>query len=169
MSALVTFEQYVEMPEPAEFDTELRFGQVVRLPWPTFRHVDSRHRIWRLLESRLGPAWKVLMGMPYRALPEFESRNADVGVVSTKRWGQALKAASLAGSPEIVIEILSPRSTPETSALCLGTGAMQFWAVDEQNSSVTVSTASGTRVFTTGERMPLGIADASLAVDEIFA
>ena len=91
-----------------------------------------------------------------------------------ERSREALKRRFLLGSPEIVVEVLSPDSNTvaemaEKASLCLVTGAVQFWVVDERFSTVTVNTASGTRVYGAGQRIPLGIADASLAVDEIFA
>jgi len=85
-----------------------------------------------------------------------------------------LKENYLTGSPEIVVEVFSPKSNTaaemaEKASLCLGTGTVQFWVVDERFSIVSVTTASGTNVFTAGQRIPLGITDASLAVDDIFA
>jgi hypothetical protein len=57
----------------------------------------------------------------------------------------------------------------EKAALCLGTGTLQFWVVDERFSIVTVTTASGTNVFTPGQRIPLGVVDTSISVSDIFA
>jgi hypothetical protein len=57
----------------------------------------------------------------------------------------------------------------EKAALCLGTGTLQFWVVDERFSVVTVTTASGTNVFTCGQRIPLGVVDASIPINDIFA
>jgi Uma2 family endonuclease len=171
---LVSYEEFVPLAERSSVDLELHFGQVIEMGRPNSRHVALQKRIERLLEAALGPSWDVLVEMPYRALPQYEARSADVGVTSQQRWQEALKNESLRGSPEIVVEIFSPKSNSaaemaEKAALCLGTGAFQFWVVDERFSIVSVTTASGTNVFTAGQQIPLGIADGSLAVDEIFA
>ena len=171
---LVSYDEFVELAEKSGNNLELHFGQVIDMGRPTFGHVVLQKRIQNLLEKVLGPAWGVLAEMPYRTLPQYESRSADIGVTTAERWQTALKQNFLMGSPELVIEVFSPKSNTvaemaEKASLCLGTGAVQFWVVDERFSIVTVTTSSGTRVFATGERIPLGIADASLALDEIFA
>jgi len=101
---LVSYEEYVPLAESSELDLELHFGRVVTRQWAGIRHVERRHRIQDLMEGALGPAWEVLAGMPFRALPQYEGRNADVGVVSVERWKEALKLDYLARSPEIVID-----------------------------------------------------------------
>jgi Uma2 family endonuclease len=171
---LVSYEEFARLAERSDADLELHFGQVIEMARPTALHVALQHRIRDLLKAQLEPTWEVLTEMPYRALPQYEARSADVGVASQNRWKAALKNESVLGSPEIVIEVFSPKSNTasemaEKASLCLGTGAVQFWVVDERFSIVSVTTASGTSVFTTGERIPLVIADGSLAVDGIFA
>ena len=171
---LVSYEEFVGLAEKSDVDLELHFGQVVEMGRPTFRHVALQKRIERLLEAALGPAWNVLVEMPYRALPQYESRSADVGVVASQRYQAAIRQNHLHGSPEIVVEVFSPKSNTaaemaEKAALCLGTGTLQFWVVDERFSIVTVTTASGTNVFTPGQRIPLGVVDTSISVSDIFA
>jgi Uma2 family endonuclease len=171
---LVSYEEFVGLAEKSDVDLELHFGQVVEMGRPTFRHVALQKRIERLLEAALGPGWDVLIEMPYRALPQYESRSADVGVVAAQRYHSAIRQNYLSGSPEIVVEVFSPKSNTaaemaEKAALCLGTGTLQFWVVDERFSIVTVTTASGTSVFTQGQRIPLGIVDTSIPINDIFA
>ncbi len=171
---LVSYEEFVGLAEKSAVDLELHFGQVVEMGRPTFRHVALQKRIERLLEAALGPAWDVLVEMPYRALPQYESRSADVGVVASQRYQAAVRQNYLPGSPEIVVEVFSPKSNThaemaEKAALCLGTGTLQFWVVDERFSVVTVTTASGTNVLIPGQRIPLGLADTSIPVNDIFA
>jgi Uma2 family endonuclease len=171
---LISYEEFVPLAERSSVDLELHFGQVIEMVRPNSRHVALQKRIERLLEAALGLSWDVLVEMPYRALPQYEARSADVGAISQQRWQEALKSESLHGSPEIVVEVFSPKSNSasemaEKAALCLGTGTLEFWVVDDRTPTVTVTTASGTNVFTASQRIPLGIADGSLAVDEIFA
>ena len=171
---LVSYEEFVPLAERSSVNLELHFGQVIEMVRPNSRHVALQKRIERLLEAALGPSWHVLVEMPYRALPQYEARRADIGVTSQQRWREALKAESLRGSPEIVVEIFSAKSNTalemaERAALCLGTGTLQFWVVDDRTPTVSVTAAPGTSVFTADQKIPLGIADGSLAVDEILA
>ena len=170
---LVSYEEFVGLAEKSAVDLELHFGQVVEMGRPNSRHVAIQHRIMELLRAALGPNWEVLTEMPYRALPQYESRSADVGVVAAQRYHSAIRQNYLPGSPEIVVEVFSPKSNTaaemgEKAALCLGTGTFQFWVVDERLSVVTVTTAAGTLVFTRGQRIPLGLVDASIPVNDIF-
>ncbi len=171
---LVSYEEFVRLAEMSAVDLELHFGQVVEMGRPTFRHVAVQKRIQSLLEAVLGPAWGVLMEMPYRALPQYESRSADVGVVSAQRYQLGMKQNYLLGSPEIVVEVFSPKSNTaaemaEKASLCLTTGTLRFWVVDDRTSTITVTTPTGTTVFGAGDVVPLGIADASIPLSDIFA
>jgi Uma2 family endonuclease len=171
---MTSYEEFRRVADSSGENLELHFGQVIDMGRPGPRHVHLQRRIYELLAALLGPAWEVIIEMPYRGLPHYESRSADIGVVRTERWQAALERDSLLGSPEMVVEVFSPKSNTaaemaEKASLCLGTGAVQFWVVDERTPSVSVATLSGTRVFSAGERIPLGIADTSLAVDDIFA
>ncbi|MGA3028132.1 MAG: Uma2 family endonuclease [Bryobacteraceae bacterium] len=171
---LVTYEEFVPLAERSDADLELHFGQVVEMGRPIPRHVALQKRIERLLETALGSAWEVLVEMPYRAFPQYEARSADVGVASAQRWQIALKKDSLFGSPEIVIEVFSPKSNTaaemaEKAALCLTTGTLQFWVVDDRTSTITVTTPTETVAFRAGDIIPLGIADASIPVSGVFA
>ena len=170
---LVGYEEFVRLAETSAVNLELHFGQVVEMGRPTPLHVELQHRIRDLLKAVLGPAWEVLTEMPYRAFPQYEARSADVGVASAHRWRTALKQDSLFGSPEIVIEVLSPKSNSpaemaEKAALCLTTGTLQFWVVDDRTSTITVTTPTDTAVFVAGDLVPLGIADASIPVSDIL-
>jgi Uma2 family endonuclease len=171
---LVSYEEFVGLAEKSDVDLELHFGQVVEMGRANSRHVAIQHRIMELLKAALDPAWDVFVEMPYRALSQYEARSADVGVTSQSRWLEALKNDNLAGSPEIVVEVFSPKSNTaaemaEKAALCLGTGTLQFWVIDERFSIVTVTTASGTNLFTRGQRIPLGLVDTSIPINDIFA
>jgi Uma2 family endonuclease len=105
-----------------------------------------------LLERLFGPQQTVLIELPFRALPEYELRAADVAVLARERWEQADDDDALHGAPEIVIEVLSPSDTAsekaEYCALCLENGAREFWAVDYKRREIRVSTPDGiTRTF----------------------
>jgi Uma2 family endonuclease len=93
--------------------------------------------------------------------------------VTKKRWDDVNKGY-LAGAPELVIEILSPSGTKtqirEYAALCLANGCEEFWVVDHDKKTVTVTRKNGQSVeYSKGMAVPLALlGDASLGVDPIF-
>ncbi len=113
------------------------------------------------------------MECPYRALPEFEFRVADVAVVSRVRWDSAEQC--LFGSPELVVEVKSPSNAllqqlSELTALCLANGALQCWIVEADPKTVTVFRPDGTRqVYGAGAKIPLDeFGGPPVPVSEIF-
>ena len=81
---------------------------------------------------------------------------------------------SLQGSPEIVIEVLSPSNTKrmihEKAVLCLSSGTLQFWVVDPKGKTVTVTPKDGSAVvYHIGDCIPLPIFQSNLSVAEIFS
>ena len=109
----------------------------------------------------------------FRALPEYDLRGADVAFVSSRRWEETPDDDNLPGSPELVVEILSPSNTVaemrEKSALYLSTGAQQFWVVDPKRKTVSVTDQSGvTTVYQEQERIPLSLFGSDLALKDLF-
>jgi Uma2 family endonuclease len=111
--------------------------------------------------------------LAYRTLPEYDLRGADVAYVSRQRWDATDDDDNLHGSPEIVIEVLSPSNTRaeihEKAVLCLSSGALEFWVVDPKRETVSVTQQSGAPTFyRLGDRIPLSMFDTDLDVSEIF-
>jgi Uma2 family endonuclease len=77
------------------------------------------------------------------------------------------------GSPELVVEVLSPSNNEvemmDRAGLFLGSGAVEFWVVDDRRSTITVTSRDGSRVFEAGEFIPLRIADVKLAASDVLA
>jgi Uma2 family endonuclease len=113
--------------------------------------------------------------LPYRALPEYELRVADVGYVSSERWSTIDVEDYVPGAPDLVIEVLSPSNSVaemiEREQLCLENGAQEFWVVDPKRRLVKVSTPDGhTRTWKSGQQIPLPLfAGKALPVDDIFS
>jgi Uma2 family endonuclease len=109
----------------------------------------------------------------FRALPEYDLRGADVAFVAQQRWDATPDDDNLHGSPELVIEVLSPSNTRaeihEKAVLCLSTGCHEFWVVDPRRRNVSV-TRQGCEavVYGIGDRIPLRSFDSDLGVTEIF-
>ena len=141
------------------------------MTWPVRLHKVLQRRLREMLEALAKPrGFLVDTEYPYRPLPESEVWGADVACVaqarddSTEKW--------LMGSPELVIEVLSPSNTKaeihEKAVLCLSTGTLQFWVVDPKSRQVKVSTSDGrTMIYKAGQQIPL-LSGGAIAVSEIF-
>jgi Uma2 family endonuclease len=171
---LMTVEQYRQLPERADVMQELHWGQVVTLTRPKMRHTKLQHRLVEALGPRAARLGVVAAEVPFRALPEYDLRSADVAFVSQARWDATDDDDNLQGSPELVIEVLSPSNTKaeirEKAALYLATGAREFWVVDAKGRTVSVTAEGyGPVVYGMGDRIPLGLFGGELGVTEIFS
>lgn len=171
---LTTVEQYCELPERNDAVQELHWGQVVTLTRPKMGHTKLQYRLIELLRPMAEQLGIVASEVPFRALPEYDLRGADVAFVSQARWDATPDDENLRGSPELVIEVLSPSNTKseihEKAALYLPTGTEEFWVVDPKRKSVTVARRCGeTAVYEIGDRIPLAQFGGGLEVLEIFS
>lgn len=171
---LVTVAQFRELPESGECAYELHHGEVVAVTRPKTRHTKLQVRLSRLLETKLQIFGETIIELPYCPLAEFEVRAADVAVVSHERWNTGDPDGFLTGAPELVIEVKSPSNTPkqlrELAALCLANGTREFWVVDADARTVSVTQREGSAtLYSSGHSLPLASFGAGdLAVDEIF-
>jgi len=170
---LISVEQFRQLPK-GELLYELHHGEVVALTRPRARHLELQHRLLMLLGQKLENFGAVRIEYPYRPLPEFELRAADVAAISRARWDAIDPDDNLHGAPELVIEVKSPSNTErqlrELATLSLNNGAIEFWIVDADKRTVTVIRHEGTAtVFAAGASISLApFGGAELAVDEIF-
>lgn len=128
----------------------------------------------RLLRPKAEHLGVVETEVAFRPLPEYELRGADVAFVSQARWDATDDDDNLHGSPELVIEVLSPSNTKaeihEKAVLCLSTGTLQFWVVDPKRKTFSVTPQGGEPVlYETGGRIPLPLFGGDLEVAEAFA
>jgi Uma2 family endonuclease len=170
---LMTVEEFDQLPDREDVKLELHWGSLVELSRPKPWHIKLQLRIFELLKERSGPKWAVVIELPFRALPQYDFRAADVGVIAKDRW-DAVGRGDVHGSPEIVIEILSPSNRrgeiAERASLFLSTGTQQFCIVDETRKIVRVTgPGSKTIAYSSGQEVPFPLLGASLSVDEIFA
>jgi Uma2 family endonuclease len=174
ITSLMTVEQFWELPDDDAHEYELHHGELVKMSRPKVRHVRIQWRIRDLLKVMLSSRGIVETGVPFRALPEYELRAADVSFVTRERWDRADDDDALHGAPEIVI-VLSPSNRAgelaEYCALCLENGSREFWTVDSSRREIKVSTPDGlTRTCKSGDSIPLALAgDQTLVVDTVFA
>jgi Uma2 family endonuclease len=171
---LITVDQYRQLPDREDVVQELHFGMVVTLSRPKMRHAKLQVRLRTLLGPKAVHLGVVETEVAFRALPEYELRGADVAFVTQQRWDSTADDDNLHGSPEIVIEILSPSNTKakihEKAVLCLSTGALEFWVVDPKRKTVSVTPKDGPAVvYGVGDRIPLPLFSSDLAVSAIFS
>jgi Uma2 family endonuclease len=169
---LMTVDEYRQLPDKPGVVQELHWGQVVTLSHPKPRHVKLQSRVTRLLRPIAEHLGYVETELPFRALPEYDLRAADVAFITRERW-DSVGEEDLAGSPELVIEVLSPSNTRSKiqamAALCLATGTEEFWVVDAKRKTVSVTPRAGnTVVYSINDTIPLRMFNSELKVSEIF-
>lgn len=174
-SELMTVAEFQSIPDPPGGRYELHLGELVFVTFARPEHNDIEHSLVQLLRPFARGLGVVRMEYPFRVMPEFDLRSADVAFISHSRREQ-MAGDYLAGAPELVIEVLSPSNTRkemrEKASLCLTHGALQFWEVDAAQRCVFVSSGRGTRLRAgSGGAIDLRelFGAGELPVDEIFA
>jgi Uma2 family endonuclease len=108
-----------------------------------------------LLKRQAGNAGVVQMEMAFRPMPEHEVWQADVACVSVGRDAATGDEEYLMGSPELVVEVLSPSNTMdeilERQGMCLANGCASFWTVDPKRQIVMVTTPDRRTVVFDGQ------------------
>jgi Uma2 family endonuclease len=169
---LMTFEEFEKLPDhPHGLRHELRHGELFLLPPPIHKHYRVLHRLIQLLGRTAGSAGEVGTEFGFRPRGDRDYRIADVVFLAKDRWDSIDKY--LTGSPDLVIEVLSPSNTEteirDKQKLCLATGSHEFWIVDVDLREVEVSTPGGHSViYKSGQEIPLFFGG-RIAVDEIFS
>jgi Uma2 family endonuclease len=170
---LMTVEQFDLLPERKDVLEELHWGCLVTLSRPKPWHVKLQMKLTQLLQPMSSGLGYVVMELPFRAVSEYEVRAADVAFVTKERWDNT-NEGYLPGAPELVVEILSPSNTKtqvrEYAALCLANGCEEFWVLDQNGKTVTVTRKNAPPVqYSKGMQVPVSLlGGASIAVDVIF-
>jgi Uma2 family endonuclease len=174
-TTLMTVAEYEKLESPGDGRYELRHGEVVKVTFPVFDHVWLQHRLQKLLSQLARDSGFVMVELPFRPGPEHELWGADVAYLTRARAEHARNARWLLGSPEIVIEILSPSNTAsemlDRERTCMAGGCIEFWTVDPKLRLVRVTRNDGTvGTYAEADRIPLRLfGEESLSVNEIFA
>jgi Uma2 family endonuclease len=170
----MTVAEFAKLPEAEGVRRELRHGELVTilLP-PKLRHSLVQQTIRDVLQNAAAGAGPAFVELGFRALPEHEFRYADVAWVSKQRWAEQDLNGYFRGTPELVVEVLSPSNTVAEmigkEKLCLENGAQEFWVVDIDHQLVRVSTPDGhTITYKAGQEIPL-LFGGKLAVEAIFS
>ncbi len=174
LTTKLTIAEYGRLTPPKDGWWELHHGELVKVTRPVFKHTWLQVTLSRLLTPIAGADWIVATEFPFRPAPEFEIWSADVAVVS---WGRCKATGQdewFAGSPELVIEVLSPSNTAsemlDREKTCMRGGCREFWILDPDLQLVKVSRADGhAATYEAGDGIPLNLFGGStLAISTIF-
>jgi Uma2 family endonuclease len=134
----------------AEGYMELHDREASHVP-PTWRYQILQDRISTLLKARMSDLGVVLCEMSFRLTSEYEVWQADVGYVRADRAARISKDDYLRGSPDLVVEVLSPWSTVGQShykeIMCMEHGCFSFWVVDDDRKIVSVTEGNVTKHY----------------------
>lgn len=171
----ITLEEFLANPDPHFFDFhELHDGEVVIVPPPSLAHQEMQKRLERLLDALLAPTYTAFNEF-YYLLPT-ESRRADIAAIPSSKLQDSDRAKRVyQGSPDLVIEILSPSNeyldVDHIRSLCLKDGTLEFWVINPDLQTVTVFGPENTvTIYTAEASIPLDrfVPKQTLRVADIF-
>ena len=173
--SLVAWEEFLRLPERPETGQryELQDGEVVIVPPARPLHIKLQKRIERLLEAVAGDLGVVTTEFPYRPVPNLQFWFADVAYIPQADWDALPPDVYPVYAPPLIVEVLSPSNTAakvnRQRIVALSAGTVEFWVVDAETRTVQVTDLAGSRVYASGEAVPLRMfGDAAVAVDRIF-
>ena len=86
---LMTVEKFQALPERQDVLEELHWESLVTLSRPKPWHIKLQIRVADLLRPLLAGVGYVITELPFRAVPEYDLRAADVAFISRERWDGA--------------------------------------------------------------------------------
>jgi Uma2 family endonuclease len=170
-TGLMTVEEFLKLPDPKEGHNELHHGELVVMPPPKKGHQRIQDRLQMLLK-RLVREMAVHMEMAFRPMPDHEVWQADVACVSLERDNATGDDEYLMGSPELVVEVLSPSNTMDEiydkMSLCMDNGCLSFWIADPKRKTVSVRESNVTKHYGLSEAILCSLLQGQVQVREIF-
>jgi len=172
-TAMMTVEEFRRLPESDTHIVELHHGEVVRMTRPKKLHYDCTHGIHDALSPQARKLGLAAREFTFRPMQEHELRVAGFAWVNPVRWRQTDLDDNLHGSPEFVVEAVSPSNTAdelqELKHLYLRTGCLEYWTVYPKLLQVEVATRAGASVYEiNGHIDSVVIPDFRIAVRDIF-
>lgn len=157
--AKMPVEEFLAQPGPTYHDFhELHDGEVIEVPSPTVEHMEAQYGIEALLQARCSVAGFVARREFYLTLAT-EARRVDVALVKRERLDAQRKKVFF-GSPELVVEILSPSNLQmdldHLRETCFQNECLEFWIINLELQTVTVHRrARVVNVYVPGDQIPL--------------
>jgi len=170
----LTIEEFDRLTLPDDRIWELHDGELVEMTFPAWIHREIQARLVELL-MLIFPNAKVMKEMPFQ-FGVRTKRSADVGITSLARSAAAAREGILVGTPEMVIEVISPSNSfsdvMKFKRTCEENDTQVFWVVDPYTRTVAVSRGKGEGLDTygIGEQAPIRLFDVTshLEVQRIF-
>jgi Uma2 family endonuclease len=110
--------------------------------------------------------------MVFRPMPDYQVWVADVGCVSLERDNATGDDEYLMGSPELVVEVLSPGDTmyeiQDKMAICMDNGCVSFWLVDPKRKTVSAREGNVTKHHGQFEAISCSLLTGQIRVPDIF-
>jgi Uma2 family endonuclease len=172
-SALMTVEEFRKLKDPPGFYLELHHGEVVQMGFPKSKHRRLQKRVTEIFIRINGKYGVAEYEFIFRPKPEHEVWAADVAFVTQQRYDAMDPEDNLVGSPEIVVEVLSPSNTfseiLDRKTMCLETGCQEFWVIDEKRKKIEITRTDGhSTVYRPGDTILVLPGNVEVTVDEIF-
>jgi Uma2 family endonuclease len=170
---LITFEEFLALPEPEFGHYEFREGEVILVPPPKPLHLETIDRIVTALRRIAPPEYRVLFEFAYQ-IDRSRFIVSDVAVTADDRWRATVQSrAYFDGAPELAIEVLSPSNTAAEIAdkrtASLLNGCVEFWTVDPERRTIEVFHANRWRTVRSGEYFAVELFGGTpVAADDIF-
>jgi Uma2 family endonuclease len=169
-TSLVDFAQFEQLAIPTGAHLELHHGEVVTLTTPKLKHRLIQRKLRRLIEEASPEAY-VDTEVGFRPLPDHEYWEADVAYLTAERFRQADPEKNIEGSPDIVIEVLSPSNTAEEmldrEQTCLQSGSREFWIVYPRRHRIRVICNDSMKTYERDEKV-FSMMNFSIKVDDVF-
>lgn len=167
-----TVEEFLDAELPDDSGWILIDGEAVGVTFPALRHTQLQTVVYKLLDLLSHGRAFVTIEMPFR-LPGNNLWRADVGATRIDRLPDPLRKKVFEGSPDLVIEILSPSNTKAAIAMyrreCMKNGTEEFWVVNDDARTVTRYTREGGTVYGEGSAVPVALfGNSSIDIDRIF-
>jgi Uma2 family endonuclease len=170
---LITFEEFLELPDPEFGRYEFDEGEVILVPPPKPLHLETIHRLSALLAARAPRKYRVFTEFAYQIRRE-RFIIADLGVTTEERWQATLASDEyFEGAPELVIEVLSPTNTAAEIAgkrtVSLTHGCREFWTVDPEQRAIEIFQEGRWRTYRSSDEIPIELfAGAVIPAGELF-
>lgn len=138
-----TYEDYLQLPEDKRY--ELMEGEFYMVPSPTWAHQTISKKLFRILDDfitdhGLGEIRYAPLDV---VLSEVDVVQPDVLFVSKER-SRIISEKNIQGSPDLVVEILSPATAEKDKGLkrklYAKYGVNEYWLVDPDKKSIEVLT-----------------------------
>ena len=170
-AGVLTFEEFLKLPNPQEGRLELHHGEVILMPPRTRVHVEIQQRLLELFLPLAKGKGFLTNEFPFRPTAEHEAWQADLGFVTKERWDKD-ESDYFLGAPDLVVEVLSRSNTVDEindkMTVSMENGCVSFWVVDPKRKTVSVTEGDVTKRYSLSMSIPCGVLNGVIEVRAIF-